>query len=218
MTKVGLVGGVLILVGTVVSEIQWSERVAKAISRFVSPNYVMPILLVALGLADRDSRWRGVVWALALGVPVVGAAVLTFQRELRRGAISDWHVSIRAERLRPIPIIASILATGGPLAVLYLFDGPRYLLAASLAGFALVLFNLLVTVRWKISQHVSSIALSVTLMASALGLAAAPLLLLIPLVAWARVKVGAHTVLQTVAGGVTGVIITVGAMRLLGLS
>lgn len=217
LTTRGLVGGLLIILGTITSELQWSERAAVIVSRFVSPHYVTPVLLLALGVADPTAPLRGLIWALALGTPVIAGTLLLWRRELRRGAISDWHVSRREERLQPIPILASLLATGIPLVVLYVWDGPRYLLAASLAGFALVLFNLLVTVRWKISQHVSSVALSATLITAAVGMAASPLLLLIPLVAWARVKVGAHTMLQVIAGGVTGAAITLGAVWLLHL-
>lgn len=218
LSRRGIVGGLLILIGTVVSEIRWSQRIATVVSRFFSPHYATPILLLVMGLADPVSRWQGLLWALALGTPAMAGALWLFRRELRRGAISDWHISNRHERLQAVPVMASLLATGLPLLVLYLFDGPRYLLAACLAGFAMVLFNLAVTVRWKISQHTSSIALTATLMAGVLGLAASPLLLLIPLVAWARVKVGAHSVMQTVAGGVMGVIITMGALRFLGLA
>jgi membrane-associated phospholipid phosphatase len=82
---------------------------------------------------------------------------------------------------------------------------------------AVVAVNLLITLRWKISQHVSSIAVCATVATAVLGVSAAPTLLLIPLVAWARVKVGAHTVLQTVAGATVGVAITLGAARLLGI-
>lgn len=218
LTLRGVVGGLLILIGTVVSEIRWSERMAVIVSRFFSPHYATPILLLAMGLADPVSRWQGLLWAVAVGTPVLAGALWLFRRELRRGAISDWHISNRQERLQAVPVIASLLATGAPLAVLYLFDGPRYLLAACLAGFVMVLFNLVVTIRWKISQHTSGIALTTTLLAGVLGLAASPLLLLIPLVAWARVKVGAHTVMQTVAGGVIGVLITMGTLRFLGLA
>lgn len=217
LTIRGMVGGLLIILGTITSELQWSERAAVLVSRFISPHYVTPALLLALGVADPASPWRGLLWALALGTPVIAGTLLLWRRELRRGAISDWHVSRREERLQPVPILLSLLATGVPLIVLYVWDGPRYLFAASFAGFALVLFNLLVTVRWKISQHVSSVALGATLITAVHGMAAAPLLLLIPLVGWARVKVGAHTVLQVVAGGVTGAAITLGAIWLLHL-
>ncbi len=211
-------GGALILVGMVASELSWSQRMAAWISRFLGPQYVISILLVVLGLADPESRARGLLWAVAIGLPVVGSFLLMMTRELRRGKISDWHISQRHERLQPVPIILSLLATALPLAILAYFRGPRWLLAMSLAGFCLVLVNLVITLRWKISHHVSSIALAGTLATAALGIIAAPLMLLVPLVAWARVRVGAHTVWQTIAGGAVGIVITFGALRFLGLA
>jgi len=42
-------------------------------------------------------------------------------------------------------------------------------------------------------------------------------MLLVPLVAWARVKLGAHTIAQTVAGSVVGLTVTLLAVRVGGL-
>jgi membrane-associated phospholipid phosphatase len=84
------------------------------------------------------------------------------------------------------------------------FDGPRRLLAAFLAALILVVLNLLITTRWKISLHVSNIAGTATLVAVTYGVGASLLLLLIPLVAWARIKIGAHTLWQALAGALLG--------------
>ena len=97
------------------------------------------------------------------------------------------------------------------------FDGPRTLVVVYLTALLLVILNLAITFWWKISQHVASTAASTALMTAALGLWAAPIMLLIPLVAWARVKVGAHTVLQTMAGGVAGLSIVLLVLRTYGL-
>ncbi len=210
-------GGVLILAGTLISEIPWSQRTAALISRFLAPQYVVTLLLVLLGLADPVSWQHGLFWVLATGLPFVLITVGVFTRALRRGTISDWHITDRRERLHPGIVAASLVFTAMPMAILYFFHGPRWILAAALSGFLLVIINLAITLIWKISQHVSGIALGATLITANLGLLAAPSLLLIPLVAWARVKVGAHTVMQTIAGGVTGIVITILALTLLGL-
>jgi drug/metabolite transporter (DMT)-like permease len=218
MTAPAIAGGVLIIAGTVVSEIRWSERTAVIISRFFSPHYVaMPMLLV-LGMSDPISWKRGLAWATILGVVVISSMLLVLTRQMRRGRISDWHISRREERLQPVLIISAVLAAALPLAVLLAFQGPRPLLVAMLSSLGLILFNQVITYWWKISQHVSGIAVSTTLMTAALGTGSIPLLLLIPLVAWARVKVGAHTIMQTVAGGVVGVTITFITLRLIGLA
>lgn len=208
MTMRAIAGGVLIVAGTIVGEIRWSEYTATKISRFLAPNYVSFSLLLILGLSDPISRWQGLIWALAAAAVALGVPLILLTRELRKGRISDWHMSRREERLQPVPIILSLLATLLPATLLLLLDGPRTLLVAFVNAFILVVFNLLVTLAWKISQHVSAVAATTTLITVTLGVGAAPTLLLIPLVAWARVKIGAHTVMQTIAGGVVGVAIT----------
>ncbi|NLG51119.1 MAG: DMT family transporter [Chloroflexi bacterium] len=208
MTSRAIAGGVMIVTGTIVGEIRWSEYTATKISRFLAPNYVSFSLLLILGLADPVSRWEGVLWALAAAVVALGVPLILLTRELRKGRISDWHMSRREERLQPVPVFLSVLAPLLPAILLYVLDGPRLLLVAFVNAFVLVMFNLAVTLAWKISQHVSAVAATTTLITAILGAAAAPTLLLIPLVAWARVRIGAHTVMQTVAGGVAGVAIT----------
>lgn len=210
-------GGILIVVGTITSEIPWSRRTAVFISRFLSPPYLAVPLLIVMGLCDPDSRVRGVLWALGVALVALVAPLLVMRRELSKGKISDWHITAREERLKPVPILMTAMAVLMPLALLLLFHGPRFLLAAFLSATVLVALNLLITVRWKISQHVSGIAVSATLVAAALGPAATPVLLLIPVVAWARVKVGVHTVWQTVAGAAAGVAIPLAMLRFMRL-
>ena len=218
LTARNIAGGILILSGTIVSEIRWSQRTAHLVSRFLGPQYVAMPLLLAIGLADPVSPLRGILWASAIGVLSVGVPVLLLMRELRRGGISDWHISRREERLQIIPVLSTLAGAALPLPIMYFLHGPRPLFVAYASILLLILFNLAITMVWKISQHVAAIAASTTLISVILGISAAPALLLIPLVAWARVKVGAHTVMQTIAGGVTGIVITLATLRFFGLA
>ncbi len=61
-----IAGGVLIIVGTLISEIRWSRRTAYLISRFNGAQYVIGLLLPVLGLADPESWQRGVAWAAGI--------------------------------------------------------------------------------------------------------------------------------------------------------
>ena len=218
ITAQSVAGGILIIAGTIISEIRWSEKTAATVSRFISPHYTAGPLLLILGLTDPVSWRRGLLWATGMSLLALVGPLLIMTRELRKGGISDWHVSSRQERLQPIPVIAAITATGVPLLILWAFDGPRALLVTFVSAFAVAIFNLAVTLWWKISQHVSGIAATTTLVTAVVGVGAAPLLLLIPLVAWARVKVGAHTVMETVVGGTTGAAIAFLTLRVCGLT
>jgi len=217
MTGQGIAGGILIVAGTVASEVRWSERTGRILSRFLGPNYVLAPLILILGMCDPVSWQRGLLWAGIVGLVGLGLPLTLWWRELQQGRISDWHISNRTERLQPRIILATMLAAVGPVVLLLLFDGPRLLLVACLSALFLAVTNLAITFVWKISQHVSGVAATVTLITATLGVGASPILLLIPLVAWARVKVGAHTVGQTLAGGVVGVTIPLLILRWWGL-
>ncbi len=217
ITARGLAGGILILMGTVAGEIRWSEHTARIISRFLSPHYIAGPMLITLALSDSTPWVWSLLWAVGIALLTLVGPLLILRRELRRGGISDWHISNRKERLRPIPVLLSFLVVIIPLVLLIVLRGPRLLLVGAVIALLLVVCNLVITLGWKISQHVSSIAASTTLIAATLGIGAAPVLLLIPLVAWARVKVKAHTVLQTIAGGIVGVSVTLATLRFWGL-
>ncbi|MFP3897472.1 MAG: EamA family transporter [Anaerolineales bacterium] len=205
MTGRGVAGGILIVLGTVVSEIHWSDMVAHWVSRFLAPHYVTALLLMVIALADPISLGRGLLWAAGLNLLTVVVPLFIFKRELRRGTISDWHISDRLERLQFFPALALVLGAGIPLFLIILLGGPRPFLVLFSSAFLLVLVEMLITVWWKISGHVSTVAVGATMATAFLGAWAFPLLLLIPLVAWARVKVGAHTVMQALIGGLAGV-------------
>ena len=217
LTASHIAGGVLIIVGMLVSEVKWSERTAALISRFGSPHYMAVPLIGVMALTDSVSWTQGLTWALVTGALGVMLPVVVFTIQLRRGSISDWHVSDRRERLKPILVLTSIGAALIPLLVLSVFKGPRSLFAVYLTVLVLVVTNLLITVWWKVSQHVSSIAASTALITAAVGVAALPVMILVPVVAWARVKVGAHTVMQTIVGGLTGITVSILVLRLYGL-
>jgi len=212
-----IAGGALILAGAVMSEVDWSIHTAAVVSRYLAPHYVLAACFVLVGLHD-PGGWRpGIQWVLTVGLPAFLMLLGVFALALRNGTISDWHVSERKERLEPLLVISSLIVGGLPALLLYIFRGPRFLLGAAVSAYALILVNLLITTFWKISQHASAVALGTTLLTVSFGAAAAPSLLLIPLVAWARVKIGAHTPAQVIAGAVTGVSVTLATLSVLGL-
>ncbi|NLV74198.1 MAG: DMT family transporter [Chloroflexi bacterium] len=208
-----LAGGLLIVSGMVVSEIDWDETTAQVISRFLAPTYVsVPVILLTAMLSAR-SWWEGLLWGLGILLVALPLPLYLVRRELKRGGIGDWFMRNRCDRLKPIPILAVLFAVLVPLGLLVALDGPRLLLITMAGAAALSLVNLLITTRWKISQHVSVISYALGIVVGMLGWGLAPLLILIPIVAWSRVKLDAHTRSQTIAGGIVG--LTVAALFLL---
>ena len=76
---------------------------------------------------------------------------------------------------------------------------------------------LCVNLRWKISLHTAVITAAVTLLFILYGFMAAASIVLIPLVAWARIELGHHTPAQVVTGALLAASILVVVFYLFGL-
>jgi len=74
---------------------------------------------------------------------------------------------------------------------------------------------LLITMYWKISGHGAAIASLTVFICGLYGSLAAPVLLAIPLVAWARVRLHRHTLAQTVAGSLVGILFALATLQFL---
>ena len=111
----------------------------------------------------------------------------------------------REERL--LPITLSLLSYLAGVTITY-FSGPPYLLPVELGYIASTVVILITTLKFKVSVHVSVYSG----FSSVLTFFASPFFafcyLLVPLVAWARLKLRVHTVPQVVAGLVIGAVIS----------
>jgi membrane-associated phospholipid phosphatase len=178
----------------------WRIRLAACVSNVASPPVVtsLGIWLAATHLAPAGAwYWALQEWALLVAIPAayVGVQVL-------RGRISCLDVSIREQRTGPyrMAMVCAWLAFVGSWLEAV---PPALTLFAGAAAVQIIVLSL-ITRRWKISLHSAAMAsFSVAAMAFT-GLAGLPFLAGIPLVAWARVRLGRHTFWQTVAGACAG--------------
>ncbi len=155
------------------------------------------------------------LWIIALFTMVVPAVFVLFLRT--SGRLPDLWLSGRRERLLPL-FIGMIFALLCILVVRKLPDAVllRRLLAAIAACEA---FCLAVTVRWKISLHLTSMggvtALLMVMAMAELGRLAVPLyaaVTLSGLLASARLYLGCHNGMQILAGYAAGFAITLLAL------
>ncbi len=191
--------------------------IAEAMGWTVSP-LVLPIVgatLVAhaLGAPSQTTLWIGIATLVGTGLlPLVYIVYL-----MRTGDVDTLDVRNRASRIRPILFSAVCMSAQAAL-LSWMLPGDLWLVA-DLAWMQVVnlLLLLSITLFWKVSFHLSAL--------SSVGGAAAGLMLfvpldrpispvllglllgLIPLLAWARVHVGAHTWRQTFAGTLFGLVL-----------
>jgi membrane-associated phospholipid phosphatase len=170
-------------------------------------------LLLALHMLDKpkDAWWLLYFMGLTVALPV-GYIVW----KVRRGEITDFHVRVREQRIRPL-----LLTVAGGLASLtglWLGHAPTSLTALAGMGVMQVAFLLLVTMKWKISGHGAAVSSLAVFLCGVYGAAAAPLLLTIPLVAWARLRLRRHTLWQMVCGSLAGAAFTLGLLSAVSIS
>lgn len=187
----------------------WDLWLARWVSRLFSPPLLglVGALLLAVWLPSLLG-WLSVYLLLALVLPVAYTIYL-----VRVGLLSDFHMQIREQRIRPMTF--TLVCGAAAWAALTLGRAPRLLMVFSLASALQTAFLLLVTFRWKISGHATATASLATLLWALWGGAAVYALAFIPLVAWARVRLNRHSVMQTIGGSLAGIVFMAGALTLL---
>jgi membrane-associated phospholipid phosphatase len=196
---------------TVLSQGDTRHHLARLVTEAMSP--VVLIVFVTLIVAVRSA---GIVRGLALGlVAIFFAGGLPYGLVLigvRRGQLTDHHVSRREQRPRMMAIALASVAVG--LLVLRWLDAPRDLFALMAAMVAGLVVALAITSYWKISIHAAAAGGTV----ASLAMLVSPWwLLLVPLVVltgWARVVIRDHTPAQVSVGAIVGAVVAAGVLLL----
>jgi hypothetical protein len=172
---------------------------AERISDLFSPPVLTGGLAIVLTRLGTPTWTAALSWS-SLYVVVGDLVPLAYLlRLLRKGIVSDLHVGVRTERIRPLVVL--LVCLGVAFAGAMLLSAP-YTLRLFL-GLSLVQGIILtaITAIWQISFHAAAvtalIAASGILFGLTTGLILAPLL---PLVGWARIHLHRHTFRQVVAG------------------
>ncbi len=176
------------------------RQVARWISRIASPPLmaVSGAIISALEIASR-AAWLWMLYIIAFNILVPCAYILWLKR---RGKVTDFDVYLREQRFWPY--IVSLSCGGISWLAMAAFHAPRLfvVLFGATVGQGLIMF--LINLRWKISAHAAGTAGIAVLIWQVLGAASSPVLLIIPLVGWSRVRLGRHSLGQVVAGSAIG--------------
>lgn len=199
-------------------------RLANAISYILNP-LIFPPIAFALIEAHFGAGPAAIAWTFGVSVVFFCLVPLFYVLGMvRRGRAESLEVRQQERRWSAFLVSLASYAIGA-LLLWKTVEGPALPLIASFA--ALFPINtavlLLINLRWKISIHMTSLAgfVGVLLFTAATvwrdlpaGVEAAltlatvgPLVLLVPLLMWARVRVEAHTVGQVWAGAAFGLVV-----------
>jgi membrane-associated phospholipid phosphatase len=163
------------------------------------PQILTQSILVTVHAAD---GLAAVAWLLTAAMFGSVLPMLILLTGVRKGSFANHHIPERERRILPMAaVLVSILIGLGIMLVAHAPDA----LSAVFAALAIELVVLIAITRyWQISVH-TAVACSMVIAAVATyGPALTLLVPVIPATMWGRVRVGAHTLLQTVAGVLVG--------------
>lgn len=178
----------------------WSYSIAHWVSNVLNPPAisVLGIFLMASVLGTPDA-WR---WAVLFVILVVIVPTLYVYSLLRRGKIETFHIPNRQNRKGVYLVIIASNIVG--VVVMFIMKAPFLLMAFGIMGVMQSTLLFLVNRYWKISGHTTAISGLSVFIVAALGWSMSPILMIVPLVAWARIKTQSHSFWQTIAGVLTG--------------
>jgi membrane-associated phospholipid phosphatase len=187
---------------------------ARVVSNVANPLFVaLPFFLFISFYTSSDVLHALLWWVIAVGGISV-APLLFIQQGVRKGKLSDHHVSVREQRFFPLLFGLGCMVIS--FVLLYSLKAPRVLVATVVAVVAAIFISLLITQvgKWKISLHLVGIAGAVTVCVLLWGPFMLLLSPLVILVGWARWQVHAHTLPQAIAGTMLAIVVTLGAFGL----
>lgn len=195
--------------------VEMRRQIANLVSDILNPFLVSLIIIVLLSFESTPSPVDALKWALlllAVSLAPVYSVIVYLGRTGRHGS---RFVDIR-ERRTKVYLVAGICALAGCIILAYL-GAPLILRAVIVAGLSATIMFMTINLRWKISLHAAFIAASVTLLVMVYGAIGAVTIVLLPLVAWARVKLGHHSLAQVTIGAFLAALIVVAVFHLSGL-
>jgi len=179
------------------------------VSQIVNVPFVAGVAITVLLFSLRpDVPQRLLGWGVSLiFLTVIPALSLLFYIPRRN---EPWASTERRQRVMSFVFMAISYPIG--FVVLKIVQAPPIFEAIMLTYVVVVLALIAVNLFFKASGHAAGVAGPVAALIYFYGLIATPLIALIPLTMWARVKAKGHTLLQTVVGallsaGVTALVL-----------
>ncbi|MGD1118778.1 MAG: hypothetical protein ABR886_04760 [Dehalococcoidales bacterium] len=176
-----------------------SKRLAKLITNIVNPFLVSTAILVLLAFKDTTETGEAIKWALvSLALSVIPVFILVVFL-VRRKKLEGLFDNPRQQR-NIIYLLACALAALG-CALLWGLKAPRLLSVTFTAGLICIVVFMALNYYWKVSLHTAFTAAAVVVVIMVYGAIAAWTVVLVPPVAWARIKLQQHSVAQVTVGG-----------------
>jgi len=182
-----------------------TRRIASLVSNIFSPFLSGLIIILLVSLEANTDPFETVKWvSLLVGLSLLPVLIYIIYL-LRRKRLDGFSSSSRQQRAG-IYVLMLILGSVSCLTLFWL-KAPLMLVALAVAGLSGAIIFGLFNLWCKISLHTAFVAALVAVFFLSYGLEAAASLLLIPLVAWSRIVLEQHSVMQTIAGALMGAMV-----------
>lgn len=164
-------------------------------------------MIFPIALREADSREQALAWGITYGILVCLLPILYIAWMVRRGSITDIHMRLRQERLRPF--LVSMACTAAAWYALRLMGAPSVVPLVAIVTLTQLATMAVITLVWQISIHAMSITSAVVATGLLFGLGPALVVFpLVPLVGAARLKLNRHTPAQVIGGTLVGGVVT----------
>ena len=179
-------------------------RVARLVSGATRlPLMAMPLFFL-VGAAS--AGWTGILWALICVLLTSGLSLAYLAHLTQAGRVRDPRKIPQEERVKPLRVVAGLHA--GAFLLVALLGAPvplrAVLLSYTLATAAFAALAPFV----NLSLHTAGVAGTLVCLLLVFGLPGALFTLVLPLVWWARVKLGRHTHPELALGALVGGVLT----------
>jgi hypothetical protein len=178
-----------------------SKKFATIISKVFEPAILLPLAFVACSIRIGVPLITSIFWLVIMFVPM-----LVYRLRLKNVQKIDWDIKNRSQRGKPLFLLFIFLVIVSGFVLIF---EPRLL--PFLILFLIWTIGFLCITKWgtKISGHVGGDALVTGMMIRWYGWGWWPVLLIVPLVGWARVVRKDHTLTQVIAGALYSWILVV---------
>jgi hypothetical protein len=177
---------------------------ARKPAELISAATRLPLLAAPLFLAvgAEAAGTHGLLWGLFCLFLTSGLSLVYLLYLARSGKVRDPRSISRAERVRPLRVVAALHV--GAFLIVTLLGAPAELQAALLSyAFATLAFALL-TPFINLSLHAAGVSGAAVCLIFVFGAWGLPAVLLVPLVWWARTLLGRHTPQELALGVLVG--------------
>lgn len=189
-------------------------KLAIIISRLFDPAWLIPGML---SVAAAWSLLNGLRWRFIVILLLIDGLIpfLYFVHLLSTKEISDWDTTKREQRLK----LYGFTLVAHSIGVVMAFLLGKIVLAKILFLFlTLAIVFTLITFIWKISIHTGVSSAAVVFLSLIFGLNWMWLFLIVFAVAWARITMKKHTLMQAVVGAILSVGIISSGFYILGIN